>query len=118
MAKSEVEKELDKMTKFKVSVTKNELLNTDLKSKYNKIQMFLSRLIGVKVADNFNYCYRVQYKSSVGRLNVKDVIMNNERRSFFVLKELNGIAVIVTSGPSIEKPFVHGTFRVIDKKKV
>lgn len=101
-----------------VSVQKNELLKTDIKSKYPKWKLKVCKFIGVEIADNMDYCYRIGYTSNSTRLKENDIILNMEGRAFVVLKEVNRIAVIVTAKPSVKEPFVHGTFRILNKNKV
>ena len=100
-----------------VSVQENELIKTDLKSKYPQWKLKICKWLRVEVADEYDYCYRIRYTSNNTKLSANDVILNSEGRAFVVLKEMNRIAVIVTPKASVKPPYVMGTFRILQKPK-
>ena len=111
------EKKLIKAIDFSISIQKHELVKKDLKSTYPKWKLWLCKKLDIVVADNYDWCYRIQYKGNTKSLKSGDVMINSEGRAFYVMKELNRVAMVVTPKPSIEPPFMFGTFRVLVKPK-
>ncbi|MFK5981474.1 MAG: hypothetical protein QM499_01055 [Flavobacteriaceae bacterium] len=115
--KTEDEKKLIRAIEFTVSIQKHELIKKDLKTKYSKFQLMICKWLKVEVADNYSWAYRVQYKSNTKALREGDVLINSEGRAFFVMKELQRVVILVTPQPSVEPPFMFGTFRKLVKPK-
>ncbi len=112
-----VDDQIKRMTRFIVKVSKAELLKKELKSSIPKWKLRLSSIMGVDVADTYDWCYRVAYSSNSGTLKSGDVLVNSQGRAFAVIKEQSRVAILVTPRPSIDPPILYGTFRVLIKPK-
>ena len=106
-----------KIIRKTVSVSKSEILEKHLKSKYNKFQRFVSKhILRVHLADAYEFLFRVQYKGSA-KLKVNDIVVNSQGVMFAVLREENRIALIVSMGSFVKEPYIKGTITIMEKIK-
>lgn len=87
-----------------------------LVTKYSKFQLLVSKFIGVIPEDSYQYCFRIEYFGSI-RLKVRDLVINSEKVVFMVVKESNGLAMLVASKAYNTKPKVFGSLTIVDREK-
>jgi len=100
------------------NVIRSELVQKNLKSRYNKFQRLISKWLRVEPADFHEYAIRIKYKSGNTVLKEDDIVINRHGTLFVVIKTLplEKLAIIVTVQPQKEKPLMYGTFNVQIRK--
>lgn len=105
-----------KETLKNVSMQQNNLVKTELVSRYKKWQLKICKWIKVQPSDAYRYMYRVTYKGNA-RLKVDDVVTNEQGVIFYVLKEENRIAVLSSYQPLLRRPQMVGKLFIQIKPK-
>lgn len=106
----------NKVSRKHVKIRNSELIKKELKSEYKKWQLWAAKKIGVRVADSYQYLFRVEY-FGLTRLKVNDIVVNSEGVIMLVIKESNRLAMLVTKDAYSEKPKVYGNLILIDNLK-
>lgn len=116
----EAEKKLVKAIAFSVSIAKTAFIekkrkSTSLTKKYNKFQLRVAKSLKLELdaEHEYSYAYRIEYKTSTKALRQDDILLNSDGRAFIVLQVMPKMALIVTVKPSVDKPSIYGTFRVL-----
>lgn len=99
-----------------VHIKNSEVTERKLYTKYAKWQLWLAKLVGITPEDKYQYCFRFQYFGTT-RLKVNDIVTNSEKVIFMIIKESNGLAMMVASKPYINKPKVYGNLIIVDRQK-
>ena len=100
-----------------VHIKDSQVTEKKLVSRYNAFQRRVCKIIKVTPADSYQYCFRFQYYGNT-RLKVNDLVINSEKIIFMIIKESNGLAMMVPSKAYINKPKVYGNLTIVDRKKI
>jgi hypothetical protein len=103
-----------KVIRKHVSIQASEMTEKRVMSRYKKWQLIIAKWIGVEVADNYQYLFRVDYKGNV-RLRSNDIICNEQGVIFLVLKENNRLAMLVSKDASKDVPKMYGKLTILSK---
>lgn len=96
-----------------VSIQDSEVTEKKVVSKYKKWQLKAAKWIGVEVADNHQYLFRIDYKGNV-RLKPNDIVVNEQGLFFLVPRESNRLAMLISKDALPEKPKMYGKLYIID----
>ena len=106
-----------KVTYKSVVVTKSEVTEKRTeKSKYNKFQLYVARLLNLVLAEQHQYLFRIAYKGT-SRLKVNDIVTTPEGVIFVVVKSNNGLAMVVSKDHYPQKPTLRGKLTIIQNLK-
>lgn len=101
----------DKVHGKPIQVLKSNLMEQQLNSKYNAFQRRVAKILGVELADTYQYLFRFSYKGSTN-LKVNDIVYNSENLAFVVLKVALRMAVVVSVASYVKRPLMRGTLLV------
>lgn len=102
-----------KVVRRHVAIRQSNLVEKELHTKYNKLQLFIAKTFKLNLLDAYQYLYRVEYYGT-SRLKANDIVVNSQGVVFVVLKESNRLAMIVSKDSYTEKPKVYGSLTLLE----
>lgn len=98
-----------------VSLIKQVVVSKEIAQKHNKFQLWLAKVFKLDLAETHKYLFRIQYKGNI-KLQLDDIVMNNQGSVFIVLKTLNRMAMIASKDATSQVPLMLGKLQLLRRK--